>query len=358
MKIAQIAPLAESVPPKLYGGTERVVSYLTEELVRLGHEVTLFASGDSQTAAELVGCSPRALRLDPAAKDPLPRLLHMLEQVRSAAARFDVLHFHVDHLHLPMFRGIAHKTVTTLHGRLDLPGVAGLYGAFADMPLVSVSNSQRAPLPHGHWLGNVYHGLPPAPAGWDRQGARDYAVFIGRVSPEKRLDRAIDIARAAGVPLRIAAKVDVADVPYFRQIIQPRLNDPGVEFIGEVNGRQKADLLGNAAVLLFPIDWPEPFGLAMIEAMSYGTPVVAWHHGAVPEVVDDGETGFIVSSVEEAIQAVPRAAALDRRRVQKRFAERFTAERMTLDYVALYQRLLARHKVRADDSSRLSVSRT
>ena len=346
MKIAQIAPLAESVPPKLYGGTERVVSYLTEELVRLGHDVTLFASGDSETSARLVACSQRALRLDPAVVDPTAHLTLMLERVRQHAHEFDLLHFHVEHLHLPLFRPLARKTVTTLHGRLDGPDLPALYREFHDMPLVSISDGQRRPLAFANWLGTVYHGLArevcpfnPAPRG-------GYYAFLGRVSPEKGLDRAIEIARRAGVRLRIAAKVDRADEEYFAGQIVPLLDSPGVEFVGEVNEAQKPAFLGNATALLFPIDWPEPFGLAMIEAMSCGTPVIAWPKGAVPEIVDHGRTGLIVQSVEEAVAAVPAAAKLDRLAVRERFEERFSAARMAQDYLAVY-RALARHRVAA-----------
>ena len=339
MKIAQIAPLAESVPPKLYGGTERVVSYLTEELVRLGHDVTLFASGDSETSAQLVACAPRALRLDGALKDPIAPQVHQLEIVHRHAHEFDVLHFHTAHLHLPLFRPLARKTVTTLHGRLDLPELAPLYREFAEMPLVSISNAQRRPLGFAHWMGTVYHGLArevcpfnPAPRG-------KYFAFLGRVSPEKGLDRAIDIARRAGARLRIAAKIDPADEEYFEAHIVPLLGEPGIEFVGEVNEELKPSFLGNATALLFPIDWPEPFGLAMIEAMSCGTPVIAWRHGSVPEIVDDGVTGFIVDSVDAAVSALPRAAALDRTRVRNRFDERFSAARMTRDYLSVYRAL-------------------
>jgi glycosyltransferase involved in cell wall biosynthesis len=347
MKIAQIAPLAESVPPKLYGGTERVVSYLTEELVRLGHDVTLFASGDSETSAELVSCAPRALRLDPALRDPLAPQAHQLEIVHRRAHEFDVLHFHVAHLHLPLFRPLARKTVTTLHGRLDLPELAPLYREFADMPLVSISNAQRRPLGFAHWMGTVYHGLArevcpfnPAPRG-------NYFAFLGRVSPEKGLDRAIEIARRAGARLRIAAKIDPADEEYFHAHIVPLLGEPGIEFVGEVSEELKPSFLGNATALLFPIDWPEPFGLAMIEAMSCGTPVIAWPDGAVPEVVEHGVTGYIVDSVESALAALKDATRLDRLRVRSRFEERFSATRMAQDYLALYRALGRRRAVAA-----------
>jgi glycosyltransferase involved in cell wall biosynthesis len=339
MKIAQIAPLAESVPPRLYGGTERVVSYLTEELVRLGHDVTLFASADSTTSARLVACAPQALRLDPLVKDPLPHLLLMLERVRNRAHEFDVLHFHVEHVHLPLFRTLARKTVTTLHGRLDLPDLPALYSEFADMPMVSISQSQRRPLPGANWVGTVYHGLGvdvcpynPAPRG-------DYFAFIGRTSPEKGLERAIEVARRAGVRLRIAAKVDAADQQYFRTRIAPRLDPPQIEFIGEVDEDHKPGFLGNARALLFPIDWPEPFGLAMIEAMSCGTPVIAWPNGSVPEIVDHGVTGFIVDSIDAAVAATREVARLDRGAVRARTEARFSAARMARDYLSIYRAL-------------------
>ncbi len=342
LKIAQIAPLAESVPPQLYGGTERVVSYLTEELVRLGHEVTLFASGDSRTGARLVPCSKRALRLDPAVKDPLAHVVLMLEKVRQRAHEFDVLHFHADHLHLPLFRPCARKTVTTLHGRLDLPDLAPLYAEFHDMPLVSISASQRRPLARAGWIGTVHHGLASSVCPFNGSPRGGYLAFLGRVSPEKGLERAIAIARAAGTRLRIAAKVDAADQRYFRDEIAPLLGDPLIEFLGEVSERQKWDLLGNARALLFPIDWPEPFGLAMIEAMSCGTPVIAWPHGAVPEIVDPGVTGYIVGSVAEAAAAAGGIARLDREQVRLRFEERFSAARMARDYVQVYRSLSER----------------
>ena len=345
MKIAQIAPLAESVPPKLYGGTERVVSYLTEELIRLGHDVTLFASADSETSARLIACAPRAQRLDSSLQDPLAELTLMLECVRRHAQEFDILHFHVENLHLPLFRPMARRTVTTMHSRLDRPEVAPLYREFSDMPLVSISNSQRTALPFANWVGTVYHGLArevcpfnPAPRG-------NYFAFLGRVSPEKGLERAIEIARRANVRLRIAAKVDRADEDYFNERLVPLFSLPGIEFVGEVDEAQKPAFLGNASALLFPIQWPEPFGLAMIEAMSCGTPVIAWRNGAVPEVVEDGRTGIIVDSVEQAVAAVLRAGRMDRLAVRERFEERFSAARMAQDYLAVYRALARRRAV-------------
>ena len=348
MKIAQIAPLAESVPPRLYGGTERVVSYLTDELVRLGHDVTLFASSDSHTAARLVPCSPHALRLDPRVQDTLPHHLLMLERVRARAAEFDVLHFHVEHLHLPLFRPLAHKTVTTLHSRLDLPELAPLYDEFHDMPLVSISESQRRPLPNARWLATVYHGLPSGVCPFNPAPRGGYLAFLGRVSPEKGLDRAIAVARRAGMRLRIAAKIDRGlDERHWRERIAPLIDGEAVEFVGELDEAGKPAFLGNATALLFPIDWPEPFGLAMIEAMSCGTPVIAWSHGSVPEVVDHGVTGLVVDSVEAAAAAVAQAARLDRERVRLRFEERFSAARMARDYLAVYRTLKTRKQVAA-----------
>ena len=351
MKIAQIAPLAESVPPKLYGGTERVVSYLTEELVRLGHDVTLFASGDSETSARLVACSRRALRLDPAVKDPLAPLTLMLERVRQRAHEFDILHFHLEHLHFPLFRSLARKTVTTVHSRLDLQEFAALYREFHDMPLVSISAAQRRPLPGANWVGTVHHGLAsevcPFNPAFNHAARGGYFAFLGRVSPEKGLERAIEIVRRAGARLRIAAKVDRDDEDYFRSRLVPLFAAPGVEFVGEVTEAQKPAFLGNATALLFPIDWPEPFGLAMVEAMSCGTPVVAWPHGSVPEIVEDGRTGFVVDSIDAAVEALGRVARLDRAAVRSRFEERFSATRMAQDYLSVYRALARKRAVAA-----------
>ncbi|WP_035727213.1 glycosyltransferase family 4 protein [Bradyrhizobium murdochi] len=343
MRIAQIAPLFESVPPRLYGGTERVVAYLTEELVRQGHQVTLFASEDSITSAELVPCTPRALRLDPDVRDALPHHMIMLDKVRERADEFDVLHFHVDYLHFPLFRCERSRTLTTLHGRQDLADHMPFYRRFSDMPLVSISNAQRAPLPGVNFVDTVYHGLPVGlhMPSLDRHGG--YLAFLGRISPEKRPDRAIAIARAAGRPLKIAAKVDKADDAYFRDFIAPMLDGGGIEFIGEINDNAKGEFLGQAAGLLFPIDWPEPFGLVMIEAMACGTPVLAFRCGSVPEIVEDGLTGRIVSDVDEAVRAVPELLALDRKAIRVRFEERFSATRMAADYVKIYQKMLRKH---------------
>jgi glycosyltransferase involved in cell wall biosynthesis len=339
MKIAQIAPLMESVPPRLYGGTERIVSYLTEELVRLGHDVTLFASGDSITSADLVPCVPKALRLDASVIDPIPYYMLMLDRVRQRADDFDILHFHIDQVHFPVFRSLAGRTVTTLHGRQDLSDLIPLYVGFDDMPLVSISNDQRRPVQNANFAATVYHGLP---IDLLRPCAKsgDYVAFLGRMSPEKRPDRAIDIARAIGVPLKIAAKVDRVDEDYFRAEIAPLLEGPGVEFIGEISERQKREFLGEARALLFPVDWPEPFGLSMIEAMACGTPVLGFRCGSVPEIVDENVTGCIVDTIEEAIAELPRVIALDRRKVRERFEQRFSATRMAKDYLTVYRSLL------------------
>jgi glycosyltransferase involved in cell wall biosynthesis len=340
MRIAQIAPLIESVPPKLYGGTERVVAWLTDELVRRGHEVTLFASGDSRTSAELIACCAQALRLAPEVRDPLPYNIAMLEQVRQRARSFDILHFHVDYLHYPLIRALGVRSLTTLHGRLDLPDLVPLYRMFGDVPVVSISLDQRRPLPWLSWVGNVYHGLPPDLHPFSPRPAGGYLAFLGRICPEKRPDRAIEIARRCGLRLRIAAKVDRADEAYFANYIQPLLAQPGVEFIGEVDEARKGRFLGDAVALLFPIDWPEPFGLTMIEAMACGTPVVAWRCGSVPEIVEDGRTGWIVDSIDEAVRAVSACARLDRAGIRRRFEARFSAARMADDYLALYEALL------------------
>jgi glycosyltransferase involved in cell wall biosynthesis len=340
MRIAQVAPLYESVPPRLYGGTERVVSYLTKELVRLGHEVTLFASGDSETRAKLVAACPRALWRDAGCKETLPHHVRLLELVFQDVSRFDVIHFHCDYLHLPFLRRHPCASVTTLHGRLHIPDLLPLLTEFAEVPLVSISYDQRRPLPWLNWQATVYHGLPRDLHSF-RAGEGDYLAFLGRVSPEKGLDRAIDIARRAGVRLRVAGKVYPEEREYFRQTIEPLLQESRswVEFLGEVGGRDKEEFLGNARALLFPIDWPEPFGLVMIEALACGTPVIAWRNGSVPEVLEDGVTGFVVESVEEAVRAVGRVGGLDRRDCRRSFEERFDAARMAQDYLEVYRRL-------------------
>jgi glycosyltransferase involved in cell wall biosynthesis len=336
LRIAQVAPLYESVPPALYGGTERIVHYLTEALVELGHDVTLFASGDSCSSARLIAPCARALRLDNVV-DPLAYHYTMLESVYRRAHEFDLVHFHLDYLHFPTTRRLQIKNVTTLHGRLDMPELGPLYAEYSEMPVVSISRAQRAPLPEACWVGNVYHGLPldlqvPGPGG-------DYLAFLGRVSPEKGLERAIDIAERTGMLLRIAAKVDRADRAYYEDRIKPRLGSPHVEFIGEIDEAGKRDFLGNARALVFPIDWPEPFGLVMIEAMACGTPTIAWRNGSVPEVLDDGVTGTIVSSIDEAVDAVHAIGKLPRDAVRARFETRFSSLRMASDYVDLYRQL-------------------
>ena len=339
MRIAQVSPLYESVPPKLYGGTERVVSYLTEELVRQGHEVTLFASGDSVTAARLVPCCPTALRLDPHSVDTLAHHVVMLERVFSQARRFDVVHFHIDYAHFPLSRRHHTPHVTTLHGRLDLPDLVPLYREFDEMPVVSISNSQRLPLPWVKWLATIPHGLPVDLYPF-REGPGEYLAFLGRISPEKRLDRAIEIARRLGIPLRIAAKVDRMDREYYEKEIVPLLRDPLVEYLGELGEAEKAEFLGGAYALIFPIDWPEPFGMVMIESMACGTPVVAWRHGSVPEVIEPGVSGYVVEDLDQAVEATRCVAKLSRRRCRESFEARFTAERMARDYLDLYRQLL------------------
>ena len=340
MKIAQIAPLMESVPPRLYGGTERVVAYLTDELVGLGHDVTLFASGDSISSAKLVSCAPVALRLDPNIRDPIPYYMLMLDRVRQRTDEFDVLHFHIDQFHFPLFRPIAERTVTTLHGRQDLPDLKALYLGFNDMPLVSISQAQRLPVMNANFAATVHHGLPVdlhKPT-FDPRGG--YVAFLGRISPEKRVDRAIQIARTLGIPIRIAAKVDNVDRVYFRETIEPLIDLPGVQFVGEISEREKTEFLGEARALLFPIDWPEPFGMSMIEAMACGTSVLAFGHGSVPEIIDPGVTGLIVNSMDEAVRMLPKVMSLDRRAVRRRFEQRFSAIRMAQDYLQIYRSLL------------------
>jgi glycosyltransferase involved in cell wall biosynthesis len=343
LRIAQVAPLFESVPPKGYGGTERVVSYLTEELVALGHDVTLFASGDSVTRARLVAACDRALRLDDRCRDPVAAHVSLLGQVVEAAPRFDLLHFHIDYLHFPLTQRQPWPRVTTLHGRLDLPELPRLYRQFPGQPVVSISDAQRRPLPLADWVGTVHHGLPPGLHTFrDRPG--EYLAFLGRISPEKGLDRAVEIARRAGMRLKVAAKVDRVDRDYYAQVIRPLLRAAGrdVEFIGEVGGRDKDEFLGGAFALLFPIDWPEPFGLVMIEALACGTPVIAFRCGSVPEVLQDGVTGFVVDGVDEAVRAVGRVSELRRAECRRAFEERFTASRMTREYLKVYQRVLER----------------
>lgn len=340
MRIAQVAPLAEAVPPKLYGGTERVVSWLTEELVRQGHDVTLFASGDSVTSANLVPGCAKGLRLA-GVRDHLATMLVMLHEVRRRAHEFDIIHFHIDLLQQPLFETLQHRTVTTMHGRLDLPDFMPIYEAFPDMPFVSISDDQRRPMPDDtNWLATIHHGLPPDLVPFSA-GAGQYLAFLGRICPDKRLDRAIAIAQAANLPLKVAAKVDPVDREYFHREIEPLLDNPLIEFIGEVGDDGKAQFLGNAAALLFPIDWPEPFGLVMIEAMSAGTPVVAWRNGSVPEVITPGRSGYIVDNLDDAISAVHKAVRLDRNGVRAEFERRFTLQAMASRYVEVYKAQIA-----------------
>ena len=339
MRIAQISPLTEAVPPKLYGGTERVISWLTEELVALGHKVTLFASGDSVTNARLEPMWPTALRLDGSVRDPNALHMSMIEQIAQRAREFDLLHFHLDYYPFSVMSRQSTPFLTTLHGRLDLPEHEPVFSTFPNVPLVSISNAQRRPAPNANWIGTVHHGMPeyllkPVPA------EPSYLAFLGRISPEKRVDRAIRIAERCGLPLKIAAKVDAADHDYFEEMIKPLLTKPNVEFIGEISDAQKSEFLSNAFALLVPIDWPEPFGLVMIEAMACGAPVIAFNRGAVPELIEDGVTGFVVEDETSAVGALRHLSRLSRTVIRKRFEERFTARRMARDYLAVYRDLV------------------
>lgn len=338
MRIAQIAPLYESVPPTLYGGTERVVSWLTEELVRLGHDVTLFASGDSLTTARLVPACKRALRLDAHCVDQLAHHMILLDQVFREKDNFDLFHFHVDYLHFALSRREQVPQLTTLHGRLDSPDLVPLFRHFQEMPIVSISEAQRRPLPWLNWQGTVHHGLPRNSFSLG-QGTGGYLAFLGRISPEKGVDRAIEIAKRAGMPLKIAAKVDKADAEYFERVIKPLLDHPLIEFIGEIGYLEKKRFLGEAAALLFPINWPEPFGLVMIEAMACGTPVIAYPLGSVPEIVKNDVSGFIVASIESATRAVEKIGEIDRKKCRLHFERHFTVERMAQEYLNIYERL-------------------
>lgn len=345
LRIAIVSPLMESVPPTFYGGTERVVSWLTEELVRQGHHVTLFASGDSVTSARLHATVPRSLRLAPDCRDPIAPHIQMLDEVFEHAPEFDVIHFNLDHFHLPVCRHLRLPAVTTLHGRLDNPELVPLFRRFSDAPLISISEAQREPLPFANWVATIHHGLPRNLLPFsERRG--DYLAFLGRISPEKRPDRAIRIARRCGLPLRIAAKVDKADQEYFDEKIRPLLKEPGVEFIGEIGEREKGRFLGDALAMLFPIDWPEPFGIVLIEAMACGTPVIAYPCGSVPEVVQDGKTGYIVDNEDAAVAAVEKVHGLDRRACRAAFEERFTVERMARDYAHVFQLVRQRQRSR------------
>lgn len=338
LRIAQVAPLNEAVPPKLYGGTERVVSYLTEELVAGGHEVTLFASGDSRTSARLVPCCPAALRLDEGCHDRMVHHVLQLEKVMEEAGTFDIIHYHADTIHYPWARRAPVPVLTTLHGRQNIRDLADLYREFRDIAVISISDAQRHPIPTARWIATVHHGLPRdlLRPNWRPGG---YLAFLGRFSHEKRFDRAVAIARATGLPLKVAAKADPAERNYFEQVVRPLLADPLVDWVGEIGEAGKQDFLGGALALLFPIDWPEPFGVVMIEAMACGTPTIAWPHGSVPEVIENGVTGFVVSSIDEAAAAVRTCTSFDRRACRAAFERHFTARRMAADYLAAYELL-------------------
>ncbi len=341
MRIAQVAPLYEIVPPKCYGGTERVVSYLTEEFVRQGHDVTLFASGDSVTTARLVAPCHRSLRLDKSCVDQLTYHVIEIENVFRDSSRFDIIHFHHDYLHFLLARRERTSVVTTLHGRLDMPDLLPLFREFSEMPVVSISDAQREPLPRVNWQGTVYHGLPADLYAFHEEPGK-YLAFLGRICPEKRVDTAIEIAKQTGMELKIAAKVDKVDQDYFADIIRPLLDHPLIEYVGEIGEAEKDAFLGNAYALLFPIDWPEPFGLVMIEAMACGTPVIAQRRGSVPEVMEDGVAGFIYDTIERAIEAVEGVASLNRKDCRRAFEKRFTVTQMAQEYLAIYERLLGR----------------
>ncbi len=340
MKIAQVSPLFESVPPKAYGGTERVISYLTEELVRQGHEVTLFAAGDSVTAARLISVAPNAMRHDAANHAWLAYHTMQMDVVGQLADSFDVIHFHTDYMQFAMTRMLRTPHVSTLHGRLDLSELTPLYQHFSDVPLVSISDNQRTPLPWVNWRKTVYHGLPPDLYKFAPESG-GYFVFIGRISPEKRVDRAIEIAKRCDIPLYIGAKIDKADEAYFNACIKPLLQHPLVQYLGEINQREKHELLGHASALLFPIDWPEPFGLVMIEAFSCGTPVIAYPHGSVMEIMEDGVTGFVVHDQEDAVRAAKKIHSIDRKGCREAFERRFTVARMAENYLHVYRQPLS-----------------
>ena len=341
MKIAQVSPLYESVPPRLYGGTERVVSWLSEELLRQGHQVTVFASGDSLTNARLIPVCPQALRLDPDCMDPLAHHIYLVEQVRQHKNEFDLIHFHIDYLHFSMSRREELPQLTTLHGRLDTADLVPLYREFSEMPVVSISDAQRAPLPWINWQGTVHHGMPEDRFVPSLKPGK-YLAVLGRVSPEKGVDKAIEIALGAGMPLKIAAKIDRADKDFFEAHIKPSLNHELIEFIGEIGDLEKNEFLANAAALLFPINWSEPFGIVLIEAMACGLPVIAYPLGSVPEIIEEGVSGFLVHNVQDAIRAVKNLSAIDRQRCRKAFERRFSDKRMAHDYLTIYERIVKR----------------
>lgn len=346
MRIAQVSPLWESVPPKLYGGTERIVSYITEELVAMGHDVTLFASGDSETTAKLEAICPQALRLNTGIFNRDAPLIMQQERALGVSGNFDIVHSHLDFLGFPVARRNAVPMVTTLHGRLDLPELEPVFREFIEMPLVSISASQRRPLPWANWAGTIHHGLPRNLYNFHPK-SEGYLAFLGRISPEKRPDQAIEIAKRSGIPLKMAAKVDPADRVYYEAAVEPLLNHPLIEFVGEISDAEKNDFVGNAVALVCPYDWPEPFGLVLIEALACGTPVLAYRRGSIPEIIDHGVTGFVCETVDEMVEAVGQVPLLERRRCRAAFDERFTADRMARDYVALYERILEGASVQA-----------
>src|SRR5215472_4032281 len=343
MRIAQVAPLWESVPPKLYGGTERIVSYLTEELVRTGHDVTLFASGDSETAARLEAMCPQALRLNTGIFNRDAPMTMLQERSLGATGDFDVIHSHLDFLGFPLARRNPLPVVTTLHGRLDLPELQPVFREYAEMPLVSISDAQRQPLPWANWHATIYHGLPRNLYSFHPQ-PQQYLAFLGRIAPEKRPDHAIEVAKRTGIPLRMAAKVDPADLQYYLAEIEPLLDHPLIEFIGEISDEEKDNFLGNALALVCPYDWPEPFGLVLIEALACGTPVLAYRRGSIPELIEDNVTGFICEGVDNLAAAAHRVSEIDRQRCRSTFEERFTASRMAQDYIRVYQQLLVKKR--------------